>query len=462
MSSRKIFILLPDGVGLRNFAFTSFVEVGRKQGWEVIFWNHTPFDLASLGFNEIKLEGKPKALTDLLKRAKILAELNHFEKKFQDPIYQEYKFPVSGAGFKAVVKNVLVAFLTVYYRGEKGLKGLRNAMTSSERGSAFYMRCREILEQEQPDFIFCTNQRPVNAIAPLTAAKDLGIRTGSFIFSWDNLPKATLVVEPQYYFVWSDHMKQELLKYYPHITGRSIFVTGTPQFEPHFENNLLISRQEFYSRHDLEPEVSYLCFSGDDITTSPHDELYLKDVAEAVKSLNFQGHKLGIIFRRCPVDFSDRYDEVLETYKDFIVPIAPLWDKTGDAWNSVLPRKGDIALQMNVIKHTFMVVNIASSMVFDYVSFGKVCAYINYNPEVEVLKKDTRSIYRYVHFRSMPSKKAVLWINSPEEIAEVILDVASTGTPEAVALANQWFEIITQKPAELSSERIWIKIHQIV
>lgn len=427
----------------------------------MIFWNHTPFDLASLGFKEVRLEGKPKPLTDLLKRAKILAELNHFEEKFQDPIYQEYKFPVSRAGFKAIVKNVLVAYLTGYYRGEKGLKKLRKAMTSSERGSAFYMRCREILEQEQPDFIFCTNQRPVNAIAPLTAAKDLGIRTGSFIFSWDNLPKATLVVEPQFYFVWSEHMKQELLKYYPHITGEIVFVTGTPQFEPHFDNNLLISKQEFFSRYDLEPEVSYLCFSGDDITTSPHDELYLEDVAEAVKSLNSLGHELGIIFRRCPVDFSDRYDKVLEKYKDFIVPIAPLWEKTGDAWNSVLPQKEDIALQMNVISHTFMVINIASSMIFDYASFGKPCAYINYNPTLAELKKDTRSIYQYVHFRSMPSKKAVLWINSREEIWGVIENAASTGTPEAVALAMQWFEVVNKEPAQFASERMWYALDQI-
>lgn len=461
LRSRKIFILLPDGVGLRNFAFTSFVEIGRKQGWEVVFWNHTPFDLAGLGFEEIRLQGKPKPLTDLLKRAKILAELNHFREKFQDPVYQEYKFPASGTGLKAIVKNLLVSFLTGYYRGEKGLKKLRNAMTSSERGSAFYKRCRKVLEQERPDLVFCTNQRPVNAIAPLTAARDLGIRTGSFIFSWDNLPKATLVVEPEFYFVWSDHMKKELLKYYPLISGGNIFVTGTPQFEPHFDEKLLISKQEFYSRHDLDADVSYLCYSGDDITTAPHDELYLKDVAEAVEALNSKGEKLGIIFRRCPVDFSDRYDEVLEKYKEVIIPIAPLWEKTSDSWNSVLPKKEDIDLQVNIIAHTFMVINIASSMVFDFVSFGKTCAYLNYNPEVEVLRKDTCSIYRYVHFRSMPSEKAVLWINGKQEIAKVIQEAVATGAPGAVEQAQQWFEIINQKPAQLASKRIWQELDKI-
>jgi hypothetical protein len=38
----------------------------------------------------------------------------------------------------------------------------------------------------------------------LLAAQQLGIPTATFIFSWDNLPKATMVVETDYY-VWSDH-----------------------------------------------------------------------------------------------------------------------------------------------------------------------------------------------------------------------------------------------------------------
>ena len=72
---KKILILLPDGVGLRNFAFTSFVETGEKLGLEVIFWNSTPFKLTNQGYKEFNLTGKPRALTDLLKRAKINAEL---------------------------------------------------------------------------------------------------------------------------------------------------------------------------------------------------------------------------------------------------------------------------------------------------------------------------------------------------------------------------------------------------
>jgi hypothetical protein len=55
MQNKKIFILLPDGIGLRNFAFTNFYEIGIKKGFDIVFWNNTPFELSELGFKEIKI-----------------------------------------------------------------------------------------------------------------------------------------------------------------------------------------------------------------------------------------------------------------------------------------------------------------------------------------------------------------------------------------------------------------------
>ena len=462
MKPKKIFILLPDGVGLRNFAFTSFVEIGRKMGWEVVFWNQTPFDLAELGYKEIKLKGKPRAFTDLLKRAKIIAELDYFEEKFNDKVFQTYKFPSSKKGIKNKIKNLIVTKLIKTYRGEKGLQKLRRKLKASERKSAFYKHCIDVLEREKPDLIFCTNQRPVNAIAPLTASQDLGIPTSTFIFSWDNLPKATMVIEPDYYFVWSKYMKVELNKYYPFINSDNIFITGSPQFEPHFDFSLRKTKEDFFEENNLNLTREYICFSGDDKTTCPDDPHYLADIAEAIESLNKSREtKLGILFRRCPVDFSDRYDAVLKKHKDIIVPLAPKWKQVGDNWNSVLPTQEDSGLQINTILHTKAVVNLASSMVFDYAILGKPCLYLNYN----VANKQDKSwypqkVYNFVHFRSMPIGKEVFWLKSKEEI-ELKLETALENSHKTVSAAIDWFDKINQSPAEKASENIWDGINKI-
>lgn len=462
MKSKKIFILLTDGVGLRNFAFGHFVEIGKKMGWDVVFWNQTPFDLKKLALSEIRCPGKPKAVTDLLKRAKINVELDIFEEKFKDPVYREYKFPPSGSTLKAKIKNKLVSFLSHTFRGEKGLQRLRGKLRESERSSEFYRTCKSTLEQEKPDLLFCTNQRAISALAPILAATDLNIPTASFIFSWDNLPKATMVLETDHYFVWSDYMKMELMGYYPFIHPEQILVTGSPQFEPHFDKSLQISKEDFFKNHGLDASKKYLCFSGDDSTTSPHDELYLRDVAEAVKKINSEGQNLGIIFRRCPVDLSNRYEWVLKEFPEIIVAIAPLWEEKGKTWNAILPTQADLKLLANLMQHSFMVINIASSMVFDAVCHGKPCAYINYNPQNINLKKDTPTMYNYVHFRSMPTKKAVLWINSKENIEAQILKVLDTKSAATVLEAQDWFGIINKPYAnENASKRIWKEVAKI-
>lgn len=431
-------------------------------GWEVIFWNHTPFDLEELGYKEIRLKGKPRAKTDLLKRAKIEAELNHFGQKFKDPIYHTYKFSASNKGLKKKIKKEVVAALVKTHRGEKGLERLREKMKASERNGDFYKECKKILEKEKPDLVFSTNQRPVTAIAPLSAAQDLGISTGTFIFSWDNLPKATMVVETEHYFVWSEHMKQELLEYYPFCKPELVHITGTPQFEPHYNKSLLKSRSRFFEENDLDPNKELICFSGDDVTTSPNDPQYLEDVAAAVQKLNGQGYDLGIIFRRCPTDFSSRYQRILEKYSHLISPVEPAWKRQGDSWNTILPTQKDLEIQMNTIAHSRAVVNLGSSMVFDYAVFNKPCLFLNYDTETTNNEDwSPKKVYNFVHFRSMPSKDAVIWLNSKEEI-ETKLKTALAGAPDQVAEAKTWFHKINLQPSEKASQRIWEKIDGVV
>lgn len=462
-NNKTIFILLPDGVSLRNFAYTPFYQLGVEKGYEVVFWNATPFNLEDLGFSEIKII-KPKAhwFTNVLKNAQKLVEIRLFSKRDKDPIYYEYLFPQSFKNIKSAVKSLLTLFYSKIYSSEKKLNKLRAKIRDVERKTSYYLECKEVLEQHKPDLVFCTGQRSVDSIAPLTAAQDLGILTASFIFSWDNVPKATTVITTDHYFVWSDLMKKELLHYQRYIKPKQICVTGTPQFEPHYEANRLLSREVFCKRHNLDPSIKYLCYSGDDITTSPMDELYVRDAAKAVRALNKKGLQLKIIYRRCPVDFSNRYDEVLEEYKDVLVNIPPLWKKIGDGWNTILPTSGDLDLQANIIAHTECVINLASSMVFDYVAHGKPCAYMNYN-YLNVKEEAQKGVYlySYVHFRSMPSEDSVLWLNHPEEISEKI-ELMLKGVPDTVSSAKKWFEIINLHPPQKASNRIWEQIDKLI
>jgi hypothetical protein len=463
MSKHKIFILLPDGIGLRNFAYSSFHGLGKKHGFDICYWNNTPFSLTDLGFQEIKIQNsRSHPLTDIYKNARKQVELNINRKKSNDSVYDTYRFPFSYETLKIAVKSVAIQLLSWTHSSEKGLQKIRKKIREKERETLYYCQSKETLQREQPAMVFCTNQRPMTAIAPLLAAQDLGITTVTFIFSWDNLPKATMVIETDYYFVWSDQMKKELLFYCPYIKVEQVIVTGTPQFESHFDLPKLLSREMFFEENRLDLKKKYICYSGDDMTTCPDDPKYLEDLAIAVLELNKKGHSLGIIFRRCPVDFSSRFNGVLAKYKNIIVSISPVWERKGESWNSILPTQEDIILQMNTITYTEMVVNLGSSMVFDYAAYNKACAYINYDVENKVLPNwSVKKIYNFVHFRSMPNATAVVWLNNKDEIASKI-EIALKDSKTTVNHAKNWFEVINLHPPQDASKRIWDEIKNIV
>ena len=461
---KKVFVFFPDGVGLRNFAFTDFKTIGEQLGFDVVYWNNTVFSLKDhLGFSEVKIENQTAhPLLPLYTRARKRIELNVSKAKFKDSVYETYKFPLSFKSIKLALKSVYVKWLIALYASENGVKKIRKKINALERSTSKYQYCKAQLETHKPDLVFCTTQRATQSISALLAAQDLGIPTVAFVYSWDNVPKAMQVVETDYYCVWSDLMKEQLLLYYPFIHPKQVFVTGTPQFEPHFDEDLLVPREEFFKAHNLDSNKKYICFSGDDETTSPLDQFYLEDLAIAVNNLNNKGYNLGIIYRKCPVDTTPRYDAIIEAYSNIISVIDPLWKPFGTQWNQILPTKADFKLLYNICEHTELVTNVCSSTVFDFVLHNKPCIYYNY--EQPQLKKGIRDIgqnYKYVHFRSMPSDAAVVFCTNKHELEGLVEQVLNGGVSN-VEEGKAWFNIVAGKEPKKASNYIWEAIKSIL
>ena len=461
---KKVFVFFPDGVGLRNFAFTDFKSIGEEMGFDITYWNNTIFSLKdNLGFNEVKIEERTThPLLPIYSRARKRAELNVSKDKFKDSVYPTYKFPFNYTGLKNTFKSLFVKGLVGLYSSEKGVVKLRQKINKLERSTSKYKYCKAQLEAHKPDLVFCTTQRATQSISALLAAQDLGIPTVAFVYSWDNVPKAMQVVETDYYFVWSDLMKQEVLKYYPFVKKDQVFVTGTPQFEPHYDTSLKQSREEFFEEYNLDITKKYICYSGDDETTSPLDQYYLEDLAKAVRNLNENGENLGIIYRKCPVDFTPRYNAVIESNKDIIEVLDPLWKQVGSQWNQVLPTPEDFKMLYNVCEHSEFVTNVCSSTVFDFVAHNKPCSYYNY--EQPQLKKGIRDIgqnYKYVHFRSMPSQDAAVFCADKKDLDHLVKQILD-GQLSNVAEGKRWYEIIVGKTPTKASENIWKAINVIL
>jgi hypothetical protein len=136
----------------------------------------------------------------------------------------------------------------------------------------------------------------------------------------------------------------------------------------------------------------------------------------------------------------------------------------GAQWNQVMPTKEDFALLVNTCYHSELVVNICSSMVFDFVIHDKPTIYPNYEqPQLQKGMRDIGQNYKYVHFRSMPDyDTSVTWASKKADIYKGIKGLLD-GDLNPVPVTKKWYGIVNKpEQPEKASERIWEGINEII
>lgn len=420
----KILVVLPDGVGIRNYLYSDVFK--HTESDLLLFHNFNSETIETIGENvafgaeftipDYKETAKEKFLRELI----CLSRLKYNARLVDNPtILSTFKHSHKKLANRIFYRAVAMASHTI--ARYENILALEKSYSKAIRQNPFYAQVYSMLANLKPDRVFCVHQRGLKMPTIFAAASDLGIPTTTVVYSWDNLPKARMALRSNQYLVWSDHMKQEMALYYPEIKPDQVIVTGTPQFEFYADPKNLIEKSIFFEKYGLDLNKKIICFSGDDVKTSPDDPQYLADLAQAILDTGLE-NQYQILFRRCPVDTSDRFDAVLKRFGEFIKTAPPVWHIVKSAgWAAVYPSYEDVKLLASTAFYADVVFNVGSTMAFDFAMYGKPCVFINYdqpfkvNPELKI-----NSIYNYQHFRSMEDKKAVLWLNSKLEIVPVV------------------------------------------
>lgn len=451
MQKDKLLLLFPDGIGIRNYIYTDAFDTDKEL---VLFHNFDPETVAyikqhknigdAIAIPDYSESAKEKFLRELITLSRLyrgVAKTNNPTLLFNWP-WKQKTWP------KKIFYKVIQA-LAPRYANDPAIAALEKKYQRAIRQNPFYNAVKTILTEVAPTTVFCSHQRALKAATVFAAAKDLGIPTVTVIYSWDNLPKGRLALQADRYWVWSAHMKQEMAVFFPEIAPEKVIVTGTPQFEFYGNAENIIDREAFYKAYGLNPDKKTICFSGDDEMTSPDDPKYLQDLAEAIVKAGLD-NQYQILMRRCPVDFSGRYDTVISRYNTLIREAPPLWNNPGASkWNAMYPLYDDVKLLVSTAFYCDLVINIGSTMAFDFAMFHKPCLFINYDQENKRdLDWSVEKIYRFQHFRSMDDEKAVFWVNNKNDMANVIQTAANTKENPAM---EQWKQKILGDYKNVSS-----------
>ena len=443
MQKNRLLLVFPDGVGIKNYFYSDVFQpldndllLFHNFGSETLEYLRSIKAIAGdFVIPDYKESAKEKFLRELisLSRLKYNAALTN-----NQTLFDNWKPQQRSLALKLFYKSI--AFASHFFKSYSQILNLEKRYEDAIRKNAFYDAIKVQLNAIRPNVIFCTHQRGLKMATIFAAAKDLQIPTVTVIYSWDNLPKARLALRADKYLVWSEYMKQELKIYYPEITESSISITGTPQFEFYNNPKYIIDKATFFERYKLDFNKKIICYSGDDVRTAPDDPKYLEDLASEMVASGAD-KDFQILLRRAPVDISGRFDSVVARYPDLIKVSPPLWEfNNAQGWHTIFPSIDDVALLVSTAYYCDVVINIGSTMAFDFSIFDKPCIFINYDQEHKIDPNwSVEEVYNFQHFRSMPDKNAVFWLNSKKQVGELLRQVTTSGNSTSM---KAWREVV--------------------
>ena len=231
----------------------------------------------------------------------------------------------------------------------------------------------------KPDFVFnCSHIHGVTADLPLRVAKHLNIPTGVFLFSWDNLSSRSRIF-PDYdkYFVWTKSIKNHLIELYKGIIEPSqIIVTGTPQFDFHFDKNYEMEKTKLFKSIGLDSSRPFILYTTGKSSDFPDEHLIIEGLINHLKTFEVSSRP-QLVIRTYIKGTSNSMLSLANNFnhdKDIFFPEI-LWDSK---WT--MPLKEDLHIYTNLLRYSSLGINTASTTTLELMMFQKPTINIGFEP----------------------------------------------------------------------------------
>jgi hypothetical protein len=313
---------------------------------------------------------------------------------------------------KQKIKRFGKKFISRPFANNSGLKFLSRAERASSRILDSANRYTDIYKNIKPDLVFNGSHiHSRNAIQAVQAAQWLGIPTATFIFSWDNLTSQGRIILPyDYFLVWNELLKNQLLEMYDWIKPENVFVTGTPQFDFHFRPEFYVSRKEFCSQIGADPNRPIVFYATGMPNHMPGEPAIVEDIADALIEYP-ASERPQLLVRVYAKDRTGRFDELRFRRPEILFPEVA-WEPQ---W--LTPKYEDSYALVNTLRHCAVGINVASTVSLELCMFDKPVINVGYNPpEVENSVLSYSDYYAFDHYKPVVDSGAVRVAKSKAEM----------------------------------------------
>jgi hypothetical protein len=297
------------------------------------------------------------------------------------------------------------------------------ALTSLERSLQWWLRTTrkydELYTRLKPDLVF--NGSHIHGFAgelPLRVAQRMGISTAGFIFSWDNLTSRSRVMVPyDYWFVWHEGMKRQLLGIYPGIKPENVFMTGTPQMDFHFRPEYVMSREELARRIGIDPKRPFILYTTGVDKHFPQEHRHVELVIRQLQELDIP-IRPQLVVRNYIKGTSPEMKALSERKIPNVVFPAMLWDM---AWAT--PRYEDLELYCSLVQHAAMSINAASTVTLEFILQDKPVINLDFDPPGSALAPcdGFKRHIRFDHFWPVAESGASMVAQSEDDMRRMLI-----------------------------------------
>ncbi|WP_339653585.1 hypothetical protein [uncultured Salegentibacter sp.] len=457
-SLEVIGLVIVDGVGFKNFILSDFLHQAKTLNQKVIVFSGLPATAYDLIENDeieiVELEVFVESgETWFWRKMKEVAHMQQHKKDFFGIAANLEKNKPSDTSRRAKLIS-LIFKITSVFNSEKWIYNYNKKQLKSARKNPAFSKYHKLLSDSKIKTLFFTHQRPPYLGILNEAAKDLGITTSSFIFSWDNLPSKGRMAAPfDSFLVWSELMKKELEYFYPDTKNKLIKVVGTPQFEPYVMKEYHVTQKDFLEKFKIKPNRKTICYSCGDVSTSKSDSLYIETIAEAI--LEKKIPMVNLIVRTSPAEDGSRFKAIKERFP-FIIWNFPKWKITRqnhpEPWSQRVPFKEDIEDLRSLLEYCDLNINMCSTMSLDFMIFDKPVINPVFGNEKNGLYNDQKYL-KYAHYERVVQSGSVAIVKNKRELIESVN--FSLDNPQArLAEQRDLLKLQIGKPLKNTSLRI--------
>jgi len=430
--TRKLVIILPRGEAIKNFVYSGITDALRKK-YHMVFFSVIPngeietylkekcdeFYQLDEESNDTRYAAEVKQCIQIA-HAKNLNSVTGNLKLLKDDVDSRKK------SLSSTVRSIRKRIASLYV-SDKKLKKLTSYYVRLQYKKDTVRYYEKLLRDIKPDIVFnASHIHNSYSLDLLYACKKLKLKTAAFLFSWDNLTSQGRIIPTyDFYFTWNKKIKQDLLKYYPFLNKEHVYVTGSPQFDFHFMEEFIYSKDQLYEFLQIPLDKKIILYSTGMAYYTPKEHIIVKELHERLKKIDTN---LQLVVRIYAKDDNTEYYTLRDSDYSLKVP-DHYWEL-----NHLTPTMKDIKLFTSLVKYASIGINVASTVSLDLAIHNVPVLNIAFNPpNIDVYPNDYKKIYDFDHYKPIVTSGAVSLVHDLNDFEEQVRTYISNPQKDEIA-----------------------------